>query len=144
MATFRRAVTPGATYFFTVNTYRRQALLTDPPVYSALREALRAVIRAHRFTIDAFVLLPDHTASGRYRRRRGLRIALEPGETEGKPAGQALDYDRSDLITRQATGIGIMARGEILTGANLARLGIPGRKSRSGRESGNVHNERTC
>jgi len=60
MATFRRAVTPGATYFFTVNTYRRQALLTDPPVYSALREALRAVKRAHRFTIDAFVLLPDH------------------------------------------------------------------------------------
>ncbi|MGH8536955.1 MAG: REP-associated tyrosine transposase [Gammaproteobacteria bacterium] len=60
MATFRRAVTPGATYFFTVNTYRRQALLTDPPVVSALREALRAVKRAHRFTIDAFVLLPDH------------------------------------------------------------------------------------
>ncbi|MGH8468660.1 MAG: REP-associated tyrosine transposase [Gammaproteobacteria bacterium] len=60
MATFRRAVTPGATYFFTVNTYRRQARLTDPPVVSALREALWAVKRAHRFTIDAFVLLPDH------------------------------------------------------------------------------------
>jgi REP-associated tyrosine transposase len=60
MATFRRAVTPGATYFFTVNTYQRQALLTDPPVYSALREALRAVKRAHPFTIDALVLLPDH------------------------------------------------------------------------------------
>lgn len=29
-------------------------------MYSALREALRAVKRAHRFTIDAFVLLPDH------------------------------------------------------------------------------------
>jgi len=34
--------------------------LTDPPVYSALREALRAVKGAHPFTIDAFVLLPDH------------------------------------------------------------------------------------
>jgi len=29
-------------------------------VYSALREALLAVKRAHPFTIDAFVLLPDH------------------------------------------------------------------------------------
>jgi putative transposase len=60
MATFRRAVTPGATYFFTINTYQRQALLTDPPVCSALREALRAVKRAHPFTIDVLVLLPDH------------------------------------------------------------------------------------
>ncbi|MGH8531371.1 MAG: REP-associated tyrosine transposase, partial [Gammaproteobacteria bacterium] len=60
MATFRSALTPGATYFFTVNTYRRQALLTDRPVYAALREAFRAVKRAHPFTIDAFVLLPDH------------------------------------------------------------------------------------
>ena len=29
-------------------------------MYSALREALRAVKRADPFTIDAFVLLPDH------------------------------------------------------------------------------------
>jgi putative transposase len=81
MATFRRAVTPGATYFFTVNTYQRQALLTDPPVCSALREALRAVKRAHPFTIAPWSCCLT---------RCGLRIALEPGETEGKPAGQAL------------------------------------------------------
>jgi hypothetical protein len=60
MATLRRAVTPGATYFFTVDTYRRQALLTDPPMCCALCEARRGVKRAHPFTIDAFVLLPGH------------------------------------------------------------------------------------
>ncbi|MDQ3958824.1 MAG: hypothetical protein M3255_00670 [Pseudomonadota bacterium] len=43
MAIFRRAVTPGATYFFTVNIYRHQALLTETPLCSMLREALRAV-----------------------------------------------------------------------------------------------------
>ena len=67
MATFRRAVTPGATYFFTVNTYRRQALLTDPPVYSALREALRAVKRAIALpSTPLSCCLIICTASGRY------------------------------------------------------------------------------
>lgn len=60
MATFRRSVVPGATYFFTVNTYRRIKVLTDPPFYLALKGALRQVMAKHPFEIDAFVLLPDH------------------------------------------------------------------------------------
>lgn len=60
MATFRRSVVPGATYFFTINTYRRIKVLTDPPFYLALKEALRRVMAKHPFEIDAFVLLPDH------------------------------------------------------------------------------------
>lgn len=60
MATFRRALTPGATYFFTVNTYRRQAVLTEPAFYQALKHSIRTVRQAHPFQIDAFVLLPDH------------------------------------------------------------------------------------
>lgn len=60
MATFRRAVVPGATYFFTVNTESRRKVLTDPPFYDALKQALRQVKAAHPFDIDAFVLLPDH------------------------------------------------------------------------------------
>lgn len=60
MATYRRALTPGATYFFTVNTYRRQTVLTERPFYEALKQSLRQVKNLHPFTIDAFVLLPDH------------------------------------------------------------------------------------
>ena len=60
MATFRRAVVPGATYFFTVNTYQRIKVLTDPPFYRALKNALSQIKAEHPFTIDAFVLLPDH------------------------------------------------------------------------------------
>jgi putative transposase len=60
MATFRRSVVPGATYFFTVNTYQRLRVLTDSPFYGALKNALQQVKTEHPFTIDAFVLLPNH------------------------------------------------------------------------------------
>ena len=35
-------------------------ILTQPKNVSLLREALRRVMQKHPFTIDAFVLLPDH------------------------------------------------------------------------------------
>lgn len=60
MATYRRAIVPGGCFFFTVNTERRQRLLTEPAVIEALRGAFRAVRRDHPFTIDAIVVLPDH------------------------------------------------------------------------------------
>lgn len=56
MATFRRSVVPGATYFFTVNTYRRIKVLTDPPFYLALKEALKRVMAIHPFEIDALCI----------------------------------------------------------------------------------------
>ncbi len=60
MATFRRAQTPGATYFFTLATYRRQRILTQASAIHALRAALRSVRTAHPFEIVAWVVLPDH------------------------------------------------------------------------------------
>jgi len=60
MATFRRAVVPGATYFFTATTNHRRQVLTNAPFYSALKEAFGHVKAEHPFTIDVFVLLPDH------------------------------------------------------------------------------------
>lgn len=60
MATFRRSTAPGATYFFTVNTYQRQKVLTETPFYQALKQNFRDVRAQHPFTIEAFVLLPDH------------------------------------------------------------------------------------
>lgn len=60
MSRYRRSQTPGATYFFTVVTYRRQAILCDAPIREALRNAIAAVRAKRPFTIDAWVLLPDH------------------------------------------------------------------------------------
>ena len=60
MSNFRRANTKGGTYFFTVVTYRRQRFLCDERVRSALREGTKAAQVTHPFTIDAWVLQPDH------------------------------------------------------------------------------------
>jgi len=60
MSLYRRADIPGATYFFTVVTYRRRPILCDASVRAALRDAIKTVQSRHPFTIDAWVLLPDH------------------------------------------------------------------------------------
>ena len=57
---YRRARTKGGTYFFTVVTHRRKKILCRPHNISLLREAFTSVIKKHPFTIDAFVLLPEH------------------------------------------------------------------------------------
>jgi len=60
MPNYRRARVPGASYFFTVVTYRRRRILTTPAAIRALRESI-AVVRQHMaFSIDAWVVLPDH------------------------------------------------------------------------------------
>jgi putative transposase len=59
MSNYRRAFVPGGCWFFTVNLLeRRKTLLIDH--ISALREAVAVTRQSHPFTIDAFVVLPDH------------------------------------------------------------------------------------
>jgi putative transposase len=60
MSRYRRSLTTGATYFFTVNSYRRRPILAHPDVRDALREAIEQVRLTMPFTIDAWVLLPNH------------------------------------------------------------------------------------
>lgn len=60
MSHYRRANTAGASYFFTVVTYRRQRFLCDDDVRHALKHAIQKVRAKYPFTIDAWVLLPDH------------------------------------------------------------------------------------
>ncbi len=60
MPEYRRANTKGGTYFFTVNTLRRQPILTEPSIRRALREAISQTRASYPFEIIAWVLLPDH------------------------------------------------------------------------------------
>jgi len=60
MPHYRRADTPGGTYFFTVVSYRRQPFLCDPDVRAALRQAILNTRGIQPFTVEAWVLLPDH------------------------------------------------------------------------------------
>jgi putative transposase len=56
---YRRANTPGAIYFFTLNAADRSGqLLTDH--IDALRDGFRAVRRSRPFVLDAICVLPDH------------------------------------------------------------------------------------
>ena len=60
MPDFHRYRVPGGCYFFTVNLLERRGntLLNDR--IELLREAVRRVRRSRPFTIDAWVVLPDH------------------------------------------------------------------------------------
>lgn len=60
MPNYRRAKQPGGTYFITQVTYNRQPWLISDIARQALRHAIVHVRQKYPFTIDAFVLLPDH------------------------------------------------------------------------------------
>lgn len=60
MPNYRRAKTPGWTFFFTVVTYRRRLLFHKAEARQLLHEAVEKVRHRHPFTIDAWVLLPEH------------------------------------------------------------------------------------
>jgi len=60
MPNYRRAQSSGATFFFTVITYRRRPLLTLPESRKILRSVTVEVRRRYPFQIDAWVLLPEH------------------------------------------------------------------------------------
>jgi putative transposase len=60
MLDYRRAFVPGGTFFFTLVTAGRAPILTDPTALSLLRSCIRDAQRRRPFTIQSFVLLPDH------------------------------------------------------------------------------------
>jgi putative transposase len=60
MPNYLRAKQPGGTFFFTVVTYRRLPLLTQANCRETLRQVIRQVRQEHAFTIDAWVLVPEH------------------------------------------------------------------------------------
>ena len=59
MSEYRRALVPGATWFFTVNLGDRQSTLLVREI-ARLRAAAREVRRRYPYRIEAAVVLPDH------------------------------------------------------------------------------------
>ncbi len=57
---YRRAKTPGATYFFTVVTHQRRKILSQPENVDLLQGAFRYAMQKHPFKIDAIAILPEH------------------------------------------------------------------------------------
>ena len=50
----------GSTYFFTVVAYRRRPIFCNPALRTALRQSIYTVRLTRPFTVDAWVLMPDH------------------------------------------------------------------------------------
>jgi putative transposase len=57
---YRRATVPGASYFFTLITYQRQRLFSDPSNVERWHRAVAKVQRARPFVVEAEVVMPDH------------------------------------------------------------------------------------
>ncbi|MDD1415381.1 transposase [Dolichospermum sp. ST_con] len=60
MPNYRRPNISGATYFLTQVTYQREPWLCRDISRQALREAIQTVRKKYPFSIDAFILLPNH------------------------------------------------------------------------------------
>lgn len=60
MPRYIRAKAKGGTFFFTVVTHRRQKIFSLPENRELLREAIINVRTELPFSLDAWVLLPDH------------------------------------------------------------------------------------
>lgn len=57
---YRRFYRQGSLYFFTVVTYQRRPILTNPDVMPVLKTAFKTVRQKYPFKIEALVILPDH------------------------------------------------------------------------------------
>jgi putative transposase len=60
MSNYRRLKISGGTYFFTLVTEERRPWLCSEIARQTLRTGIERVRQRHPFTIEAFVLLPDH------------------------------------------------------------------------------------
>lgn len=60
MSNYRRVFIPGGTFFFTLVTYNRQPLFSDPKNVASLRRAIAQVKAEMPFDIVGAVVLPDH------------------------------------------------------------------------------------
>jgi len=60
MPEYRRAYVPGGTFFFTLVTYQRNPLFSDPENIFRLRHAVATVRSEMPFGVTGAVVLPDH------------------------------------------------------------------------------------
>jgi putative transposase len=60
MPEYRRIIIPGGTFFFTVVTWQRKHLFTDPLARKLLGDVFRQATDRYPFEVDAICLLPDH------------------------------------------------------------------------------------
>jgi putative transposase len=58
--TYYRRMRTGHTFFFTLVSFDRRPILCHPKIRDSLRIAIQNLRQSHPFSIDGWVLLPDH------------------------------------------------------------------------------------
>jgi putative transposase len=58
--TYYRRTRTGNTFFFTLVAYHRRPILCDPTIRLSLRRAIGDVRKTRPFSVDGWVLMPDH------------------------------------------------------------------------------------
>ena len=107
MSNYRRPHVSGGTYFITQVSYQREPWLCRDVGRKALREAIESVRKKYPFSIDAFVLLPEHfhclltLPSGDHNLSVRLRLIKSYVTKHYK---QVLGSDRSVSLSRQKRG----------------------------------------
>ena len=124
MATFRRDLTQGGTYFFTLASAGRRQVFSRPEVIEALRQAIRQVGAQLPLTIIAWVILPDHMhaiwtlpdGDADYARRWGLIKRAVSRDVRGAHATGDVG---NDVRGAHATDPGSVRTAHVLGIANL-------------------------
>jgi putative transposase len=110
MSTYQRSRKPGGTFFFTVVTFQRRRLFDNPKHRDLFLKMIAEVQGDYPFTLDAWVLLPDHLhclwtlPSGEkdYSKRWGL-IKAKFTKAIGGEAGRSALLTGSKLRHREGT-----------------------------------------
>ena len=100
MPNYRRPVTPGACWFFTVNLARRNGSGLLVEQIDLLRSVMRRVKQRHPFRIEAMVVLPEHLhavwtlppGDADFQYRWGL---IKAGFSRGLPREEPISLSRS-------------------------------------------------
>ncbi len=100
MPNYRRNLTPGGTFFFTVNLLDRRSDLLVTQI-EALRTAVRQTHRRAPFQIDAWVVLPDHMH---------CLWTLPPGDTDYPARWRAIKTAFSKALPASERRSAVMVR----------------------------------
>ena len=115
MPNYRRAHLPGGSYFFTVVTHGRAPFLCIPLARRCLRRTIRLTQHRWTFSVDAFVLLPDHFHTiwtlpqddSDFSKRVGFfkkeftKMWLESGGSESTRSDSQLEHRRKGVWQRR-------------------------------------------
>jgi len=129
---YRRVFIPGASYFFTLATYERSPIFSDPTAIDLYRRAVYRVQTAWPFTLEAQVILPD---------RVHLLCTLPEGDTDYPTRVRLIKaaFTRSFLGHRERPGErsgSRVARGEQAVWQRRRKVAIEWGTWRSGRSGG--------